>query len=195
MWELDYKESWAPKNWCFWIVVLEKTLESPPDCKIKPVHPKKKSVLNIHWKDWRWSSNNLAPWWKELIHYKSSWCWERLKAGEGDDRGRMIGWHHQFDRHEFEQALGVGDGQGSLACCSAWGHNSQTWLRGWTQHLYLSLRNTSHHLKVSELAKKPRGENEKQFSIQGHAIRALEVELSDSNDAERNSKSSLGRKS
>ena len=53
MWELDYKENWASKNWCFSTVVLEKTLESPLDCKgVKPVHPKKKSVLNIHWKDW-----------------------------------------------------------------------------------------------------------------------------------------------
>ena len=52
MWELDYKESWAPKNWCFWTVVLDKMLENPLNCKeIQPVHPKRKSVLNIHWKD------------------------------------------------------------------------------------------------------------------------------------------------
>ena len=65
MWELDHKESWAPKNWCFWTMVLEKTLESPLDCKeIQPVHPKRKSVLNIHWKDWclGWNSNTLATW-------------------------------------------------------------------------------------------------------------------------------------
>ena len=63
MWELDYTESWALKNWCFWTVVLEKTLESPLDCKeIKLVSPKGKSVLNIHWKDWcwSWSSNTLS---------------------------------------------------------------------------------------------------------------------------------------
>ena len=92
MWELDYKESWAPKNWCFRSVVkkLEKTIESPLDCKqIQPVHPKKRSVLGIHWKDWCWSwnSNTLATWWKELTHWKSPWCWERLKSGgEGNDR-------------------------------------------------------------------------------------------------------------
>ena len=107
MWELDYKESWALKNWCFWtsigevgelfwtsigVVVLEKTLESPLDCEeIKPVQ---KSVLNIHWKDWCWSwnSNTLATWWEELTHWKRLWCWERLKAGgEGDNRG-WDGW-------------------------------------------------------------------------------------------------------
>ena len=81
MWELDCEESWAQKNWCFWTVVLEKTLESPLDCKeIKPVHPKGNQS---------WNSNTLATWFKELIHCKSPWCWERLKAGgEGND----IGW-------------------------------------------------------------------------------------------------------
>ena len=88
--ELDYKESWVPKNWCFWTVVLEKTPESPLDCKeIQPVHPK-----GDHWKDWYWSwnSNTLATWCKELTHLKRLWCWERLRAGgEGDDRG-WDGW-------------------------------------------------------------------------------------------------------
>ena len=59
MWELDYKENWVLKNWCFWTVVLEKTLESPLDSKeIQPVHTTRKSVLNIHWKDWCWSWNS-----------------------------------------------------------------------------------------------------------------------------------------
>ena len=88
MWELDYKESWAPKNWCFWTVMLEKTLESPLDCKeIQPVHPKgDQSVLGVHWKDWCWSwnSNTLATWCEELTHLKR----ERLRAGgEEDNRG------------------------------------------------------------------------------------------------------------
>ena len=95
MWELDYKESWVLKNWCFWTMVLEKTLESPLDCKeIQPVNPKRKSVLNIHWKDWHWSwnSNTSATWCKELTHWKRPWCWDRLKAGgEGDNRG-WDGW-------------------------------------------------------------------------------------------------------
>jgi len=79
----------TPKNWCFWTVVLEKTLESPLDCKeIQPVHPK--GVLGVHWKDWcwRWNSNTLATWCEELTHLKRPWCWERLRAGgEGDNRG------------------------------------------------------------------------------------------------------------
>ena len=91
MWELDYKEGRVLKNWCFWTVVVEKTLESPVDSKeIKPVNPKKKSVLNIHWKNWCWSwnSNTLATWCEELSPWKRPWCWERLKAGgERDDRG------------------------------------------------------------------------------------------------------------
>ena len=95
MWELDHKESWALKNWCFWTVVLEKTLESPLDCKkIQPVHPKGNQVLNVHWKDWcwRWNSNTLAPWCEELTHWKRPWCWERLKAGGEGDNGGRDGW-------------------------------------------------------------------------------------------------------
>ena len=86
MWEMDYKESWAPKNWSFWTVVLEKTLESPLDCK-----ENNKSILKEisteYWKDccWCWSSNTSVTWCEELTHWKRPWCWERLKAGgEGD---------------------------------------------------------------------------------------------------------------
>ena len=90
MWELNHKESWVLKNWCFWTVVLEKTRESPLDCKeIKPVNPKGNQPFQI-WKDlcWSWSSNILAAWCEELTHLKRSGCWERLKeGGEGDNRG------------------------------------------------------------------------------------------------------------
>ena len=93
MWELDHKESLVPKYWCFWTVVLKKTLERPLDCKeIQPVYPK--GVLGVHWKDWCWSwnSNILASWFEELSHLKRPWCWERLRAGgEGDDKG-WDGW-------------------------------------------------------------------------------------------------------
>ena len=89
---LDHKDSWVPKNWCFWAVVLEKTFESPLGQQEDPTSPSwKKSVLNIHWKDWcwSWSSNTLAIWGEELTHWKRPWCWERLKAGgEGDNRER-----------------------------------------------------------------------------------------------------------
>ena len=95
MWELDYKESWAPKNWCFWSVVLEKTLESPLDCKeIQPVHLKgDQSWVFIGRTDVEAETPNiLATWCEELTHQKRPWCWERLKVGgKGDDRG-WDGW-------------------------------------------------------------------------------------------------------
>ena len=94
MWELDYKESWAPKNWCFWTVVLEKTLESPLDCKeIQPVHPKgDQSWVFIGRTDAEAETPILWPLDAKSWPLKRPWCWERLKAGgEGDDRG-WDGW-------------------------------------------------------------------------------------------------------
>ena len=95
MWQLDYKESWVSKNWCFWTVVLEKTLENPLDCKeIQTVHPKGDQSWEVHWKIWCWSwnSSTLATSCKELTHWKRPWCWERLgAAGEGDNGG-WDGW-------------------------------------------------------------------------------------------------------
>ena len=89
MWELDYEESWAPKNWCFWTVVLEKTLWVPwTASRSSPSILKEIPVLGVHWKDWCWSwnSNTLATRCEELTHLKRPWCWERLRAGgEGDD--------------------------------------------------------------------------------------------------------------
>ena len=80
----------------------------------------RKSVLNIHWKDWCWS---WSSWCKEPAHWKRPWCWERLKmGGEGDHRGGDFGWHRQLNGHECKQALRDGEGQGSLMCCSQWGH-------------------------------------------------------------------------
>ena len=91
MWELGYKESWAPKNWYFCTVVLEKTLGLQGDPTSLSY---KKSVLNIHWKDWCWSwnSNTLATWWKERTHLKRPWSWEKLKAGgrRGWERMRWL---------------------------------------------------------------------------------------------------------
>ena len=94
MWELDHKESWALKNWCFWTVVLEETLESPLDCKeIQPVHPKgDQSWIFIGRTDAEAETpNTLATWYEELTHWKRPWCWERLKAGgEASDRIRWL---------------------------------------------------------------------------------------------------------
>ena len=95
MWELDYKESWVPKNWCFWTVVLEKTLESPLDCKeIQPVHPKGDQCwIFIGMTDAEAETRILwPPDAKSWLIWKRPWCWERLRAwGEGDDRGQD-GW-------------------------------------------------------------------------------------------------------
>ena len=95
MWELDYKESWTLKNWCFWTVVLEKTLESPLDCKeIQPVHPEgNQSWIFIGRTDAEAETPIfLATWCEELTQWKRPWCWERLKAGgEGHNRG-WDGW-------------------------------------------------------------------------------------------------------
>ena len=126
MWELECEESWAPKNWCFWAVVLEKTLESPLDCKeIQPVHPKKdQSWMFFGRTDAKAETPVL---WPPLV--KSWLIVKDLDAGRdwGQEEkvmteDEMAGWHHQLNAHEFEWNLGVGDGQGGLACCNAWGH-------------------------------------------------------------------------
>ena len=93
-WELDYKESWARRNWWFWTVVLENSWECLGLQGDPTSQSKRKSVLNIHWKDWCWSwnFNPLATWCKELTHWKRPWCWEGSGAGgEGGDRG-WDGW-------------------------------------------------------------------------------------------------------
>ena len=93
MWELDHKESWVQKNWCFWTVVLERTLENPLDCKeIKPVNPKGNQSWIFIGRTEAEAKATLAIWYEELTHWKRSWCWERVIAGgEGDDRG-WNGW-------------------------------------------------------------------------------------------------------
>ena len=94
MWELDSTENWAPKNWWFWNVVLEKILESSLECKeIQPVQPKgNQSWIFIGRTDVEAETpHNLATWCEEPTHWKRPWCWARLKAGEGDDRG-WDGW-------------------------------------------------------------------------------------------------------
>ena len=108
MWELDHKEGWAPKNWCFWIVVLEKTLESSLESRVQTSQSYSKSALNTHWKDWcwSWSPNTLATWYKELTHWKRLWYWEWKGATEEE----MIGWHHCINGHGFQQTLRDSEG-------------------------------------------------------------------------------------
>ena len=125
MWELDCEESQALKNWCFWTVVLEKTLEGPLDCKeIQPVHFKgDQSWVFFGRNDAKAETPVLWP-----PHVKS-WLigkdsdsrkdWGQEEKGTPEDE--MAGWHHWLDGCESEWTLGVGDGQGGLACCDSWG--------------------------------------------------------------------------
>ena len=134
-----HKESWVPKNWWFWTVVLEKTLENPADCKeIKPVNPKgNQSWIFIGRTDAEAKVPILWPpdaknW---LIGKDPDAGKDWRQEEKGTTEGEMVGWHHQLNGHESEQALGVGDGQGNLACCSPWGHKEldvTEWLN-WTE--------------------------------------------------------------
>ena len=139
MWELYYEESWVLKNWCFWTVVLEKTLESPLDYKeIQSVHPK-------GYQPWVFSGRNDAKAETPVLwppHVKS-WLigkdsdvgrdWGQEEKGTIEDE--MAGWHHRLDGREFEWTLGVGDGQGGLVYFDSWGRKeSDTTERlNWTE--------------------------------------------------------------
>ena len=125
MWKLDCEESWAPKNWCFWTVVLEKTLESPLDCKrsnqsilreISPGCSLKGLMLKLklqYFGHLMWRVNSLGK------DPDAGRAWGQEEKGTTEDE--MAGWHHRLNGHEFEWTLGVGDGQGGLGCCSSWG--------------------------------------------------------------------------
>ena len=143
MWKLDYKESWVPKNCCFWTVVLEKALESPLDCKeIQPVHPKQsKSWIFIERTDAEAEAPILWP------PDAKNWLtgkdpdvgkdWRQEEKGMTEDES--VGWPHWLDRHKFKQALGVGDGQGNLACCSTRGckESGTTDQLNWTDQYFI----------------------------------------------------------
>ena len=137
MWELDCKNSqfgWEPKKWCFWTVLLEKTLESPLDWKeIQPVHPKgDQSWVFIGRTDGEAETPILLP--PDVKNWLlrkdpdagKDWRWEE----KGTTEDEMVGWHHWLDGHEFKLAPGVGDGQGGLVCYSPWGHKESD-TTGW----------------------------------------------------------------
>ena len=139
MWELENKESWAPKNWCFWTVVLEKTLESPLDSKqIQPVHPKgNQSWIFIGRTDAEAETPILWP--PDVKNWLTEKEPDAGKKWRQEDKGmtedEMAGWHHQLNGNEFEQAPRVGDGQGSLVCCSPWGCKESDMIKrlNWTE--------------------------------------------------------------
>ena len=146
MWDLDYKESWALKNWCFWTVVLEKMLESPLDCKeIQSVHPNgDQSWVFIGRSDVEAETPILWP------PDAKSWL-----IGKGPDAGRdwgqeekgttedeRVGWHHWLNGHEFGWTLGIDEAQGGLVCCGSWGYkeSDMTEQLNWTESLNLRYR-------------------------------------------------------
>ena len=144
MWELDYEESWALKNWWFWTVVLEKTLESPLDCKeIQPVHPKGDQ-------SWVFTGRTDAEAETPVLWppHAKSWLigkdpdagrdWRQEEKGMIEDE--MAGWHHRLNGHGFGWTLVVGDGQGGLVCCDSWGHKESdtTEQLVWTEFLKVS---------------------------------------------------------
>ena len=146
---MDVRESWVLKSWCFWTVVLEKTLESPLDCKeIKPVNPKgNQSWIFIVKTDAE--AEVLILWLPDLKNWltgKNPDAGKDWRQGEkGTTEDEMVGWHHWLDGHEFEQTAGVSDGQGSLECCSSWGRKESDrterliWTWRWPKGLLLLL--------------------------------------------------------
>ena len=135
MWELDGEESWAPKNSCFWTVVLQKTLESPLDFKpIQPVNSKgDQSWVFFGRTDAEAETPILWP-----PHAKSWLIWKDPDAGrdwgqeeKGTTEDEMAGWHHRLDGHEFEWTLG------GLVCCDSWGgkESDMTERLNWTEQL------------------------------------------------------------
>ena len=128
MWKLGHKEGWVPKNWCFWTVGLEKTLESPLDCKeIKQVNPKGNQPWIV---SGRTEAEAEAPiFWppdakSQLIRKDPDVGKDWRQEEKGMTKDETVGLHYQFNGHEFEQALGDGEGQGSLAHCSPRGHKA-----------------------------------------------------------------------
>ena len=121
----DYKESWAQKNWCFWTVVLEKTLESPLDCKeIQPVRPKRDQSWVFIGKTGVEAETPILwpPGAKSWLIWKDPDAgndWGQEEKGTLEDE--MVGWPHRHNGHGFGWTPGVDDGQGGLACCGSWG--------------------------------------------------------------------------
>ena len=117
---------------CFWTMLLGKPLESLGLQGDQTSQSWRKSILNIHWKDWCWSCYTLATWYEEQTHQKrpdAGKDWRQEEKGMTEDE--TVGWHDRLNGHEFEQTARDGEGQRTLACCSPWGCK-ETWLSDWT---------------------------------------------------------------
>ena len=157
MWELDCKESWVPKNWCFWTVVLEKTLEGPLDCRRSNQSPKGDQFwVFIGRTDVEAETPILWPpdaksWliWNDPDSGKD---WRQEEKGMTEDE--MVRWHHWLNGHGFGWTLGVGDGQGGLACCSSWGCkelDTTEWLN-WTELNWMCVANQKPALYITAVS-------------------------------------------
>ena len=137
MWELDCEEGWAMKNWCFWTVVLEKTLESPLDCKeIQRVHSEGDQPWDFFGRNDAEAETPVlwpphAKGW--LIGKDSDAGWDSGQAEKAMTEDEMAGWHHRLDGHEFEWTPGVGNLQGGLVCYDSWGRKESTRLSDWSE--------------------------------------------------------------
>ena len=141
MWELDCEESWVPKNWCFWTVMFEKTLESPLDCKeIQPVHSESDQPWDFFGRSDAKAETSIfwpphAKTWLTGKDHDAGKNWGQEEKGMIEDK--MVGWHHRLNGHGFGWTLGVGDGQGGLAYWGSWGHKEldTTERLNWTELL------------------------------------------------------------
>ena len=155
-WELDHKEGWEPKNWCFLIVVLEKTLESPLDSKeIKQVNPKENQPwIFIGRTDAEAEASILwPPDTKSWLTGKDPDAGKDWRQEKGMTEDELVGWHHRLYGHEFEQTLGDSEGQGGLAYCNSWGckESDTTEQLYWTELNWGQLRSTCLMAKNSRI--------------------------------------------
>ena len=145
MWELDCEEGWVPKNWCFWNVVLENTLEGPLDCKeIQPVHSEGDQPWDFFGRNDAKAETPVLwpPDAKSWLIGKDSDAgrdWGQEEKGTTEDE--MAGWHHELDGHESEWTLGDGDGQGTWRAAIHGVAKSRTWLNDWTELNWTEVRN------------------------------------------------------
>ena len=140
MWQLDHKEGWAPKNWCFLTVVLEKTLERPLDCKeIKSINPNGNQPRIFIGRTDAKAPILWPPDVKSRLTGKESEAgkdWRQKEKGAAEDE--MVRYHHWRNGYEFEQTPGDSEGKGSLTCCSPWVTKSWTQLSNWTTTMLLA---------------------------------------------------------
>ena len=172
MWELDCEEGWVPKNWRFWTVVLENTLEGPLDFKeIQPVHSKGDQSWVFFGRNYAKAETPVlwAPHVKSWLTGKDSDAgrdWGQEEKGTTEDE--MAGWHHGLDGCEFEWTLGVDDGQGGLACCHSWGlkESDMTEQLNWTE-----LNWTELPVSDKNKTKLPKNKILDQMAIQKYSIK------------------------